>query len=248
MNARTNRSKATNKASQLASIPATGGANVVVTPMTMLQSARDSGASLEQMQQLMDMQFKWEENEARKAYNDAVAQFKALDLRVSKDKVNSQFASRYTGIGNLVNTINPELSKFDLSTNWKIEQDQGLVTVTCTMTHKMGHSDSASMTAPADKSGSKNPIQEVKSTITYLKIATYEAVTGVASSDDPGDTDGNIPAAAVITAAQVKLLGKLLQDKGADIAAFEHHFSIEKLEDLPVSKFARAKSMLEAKS
>jgi len=218
----------------------------VVTPMSMLQSARSQGASLEQMQQLMEMQFKWEENEARKAYFKAVAEFKLEQINVSKDKKNSQYGSRYTGKGNLVNTVNPILAKYGLSANWNIDQSAG-ITVTCVLSHSQGHSEQVTMSAPPDKSGAKNPIQEIKSTKTYLEIATYESVTGVASFDDPGDNDGNGATAKPINAAQVKALDKLITQKEADKAAFLHHFGIEKIDDLPVSKFTNAKKMLEAK-
>ncbi len=189
--------------------------NTIVTPMSMLQAARAQGASLEQMQQLMDMQFKWEANEARKAYYEAVAKFKAEQINISKDKKNTQYNSRYTGKGNLVNTVNPILSKYDLSASWDIDQSNG-ITVSCILSHAQGHSEQVSMTAPADSSGQKNPIQQIKSTITYLEIATYEAVTGVASYDDPGDNDGNSAGAKTITAAQVEILEKLIKSKDAD--------------------------------
>lgn len=218
----------------------------IVTPMSMLQSARSQGASLEQMQQLMEMQFKWEENEARKAYFKAVAEFKMEQIVVSKDKKNSQYGSRYTGKGNLVNTVNPILAKYGLSANWSIDQSGG-ITVTCVLSHSQGHSEQVTMSAPPDKSGAKNPIQEIKSTKTYLEIATYESVTGVASFDDPGDNDGNGATAKLINAAQIKALDKLITEKEADKAAFLHHFGIEKIDDLPINKFPNAKKMLEAK-
>ena len=46
------------------------------------------------------------------------------------------------------------------------------------------------MSAPPDTSGSKNLIQQLKSTKTYLEIATFESVTGIAAIDK-GDDDGN---------------------------------------------------------
>ena len=123
--------------------PVTEIENSIVTPMTMLQSARAQGASLEQMQQLMEMQFQWEANEARKAYFKAVAEFKAEEILVTKDKKNKQYGSRYSSKGNLVNTVNPILSKYGLSANWKIEQGD-TITVSCILSHSQGHSDSVS--------------------------------------------------------------------------------------------------------
>ena len=212
--------------------------NTAINPMSMLQSAREQNANIETMQQLMEMQFKWEANEARKAYMEAVAAFKAAPIRITKDKINSQFSSGYTGIGNLVNTVNPVLSKFGLQANWDIDQTNE-IKVTCILSHALGHSERASMTAPPDESGSKNPIQEIKSTITYLKIATYEAITGVASTDDPGDTDGNIPT-STITEGQEADINALIDEVGANKAQFLKLLKVKKLSDLTSSKYEGA--------
>jgi len=219
--------------------------DATVTPMSMLQSAREQGASIETMQQLMDMQFKWEKNEARKAYMEAVSAFKATPIKITKDKINSQFSSGYTGIGNLVNTVNPVLSKFGLQASWDIDQTNE-IKVTCILSHSMGHSESRSMSAPPDSSGSKNPIQEIKSTITYLKIVTYEAVTGVASTDDPGDTDGNIPS-TTITEGQEADINTLIDEVGANKTQFLKLLKVGKLSDLPATKYEGAVKRLQNK-
>jgi hypothetical protein len=47
------------------------------------------------------------------------------------------------------------------------------------------------MTSPPDKAGAKNPIQEIKSAITYAKVCTFESICGLASTDGNLDDDGN---------------------------------------------------------
>lgn len=165
-------------------------ANVNVTPLQLLNIAVSKGTDLAQLEKLMDLQERWEKNEARKAYAEALAAFKANPPTVYKDKENKQYDSMYTTKGNLVNTINPELSKYGLSVRWDFDQIGG-IKVTCILTHRAGHSESVSMSGPADDSGKKNPLQQIKSTVTYLEIATFEAVTGTASADGSADDDGN---------------------------------------------------------
>jgi hypothetical protein len=48
-----------------------------VTPMTMLQLAVQQGADMDKLQKLMDLQERWERNEARKAFNRAFSEFKS---------------------------------------------------------------------------------------------------------------------------------------------------------------------------
>lgn len=162
------------------------------TPLQLIQAAYQDRAPVEYMKELMALQERYEANEARKAYNEAIAAFKANPPRVTKDKVNKQYDSRYTSIGNLVNTVNTELSKYDLNVRWDIDQSvQGVIKVTCILSHAMGHSEQTSLSAPPDTSGQKNPIQQIKSTVTYLEIATYQAITGIASDEANLDDDGN---------------------------------------------------------
>jgi hypothetical protein len=201
-------------------------------PLAMAMQAMKAGMSIADMRGMLDLQKDWEANEARKAYVDAVAAFKLNPPTVYKDKDNLQYKSRYTSIGNLVNTVNTALSQHGLSANWTIDQtDQ--IKVTCTLTHRLGHSDSCSMKGPADTTGAKNALQQIKSTATYLKLATYEAITGIASSDGNADDDGNgsgpsnYDAAAALrewtiraeAAINLDALGKTRKMAGAEFSA-----------------------------
>lgn len=176
------------ESNQIAVTPSSGTA---ITPTGMLQIAVEQGADLDKLEKLMELQERWEKNEAKKAFNIAVAEFKKNPPVIIKDKDNLQYGSKYASKDSLVNTGNTALSEFGLNARWDIEQDdKNNVTVTCVLTHELGHSESVAMTAPPDASGKKNPIQQIKSTKTYLEIATYESVTGLAASDH-GDDDGN---------------------------------------------------------
>lgn len=173
---------------QLATVPAPIEA---VSPMQMIQSAVSRGASLEQINQLLDLKDRIEAADAKKAYVAAMSAFKACGVVVTKDKKNAQYNnSGYTSLGNMVTTVTPYLSKNNLSARWDVDQSQG-IKVTCIITHAQGHSESVSMTVPPDKSGAKNPIQEIKSAITYAKACTFESICGLASTDANVDDDGN---------------------------------------------------------
>jgi len=55
-------------------------------PTDLINSAIHNGADLEQIEKLLELQFKWEANEARKAYNKAMAEFKSNPPKIDKDK------------------------------------------------------------------------------------------------------------------------------------------------------------------
>src|SRR5882724_6254015 len=57
----------------------------VLTPVELLRMAVSQGADIEKLKQLMDLQERWEKNEARKAYNAAMRQFKSNPPTIKKN-------------------------------------------------------------------------------------------------------------------------------------------------------------------
>jgi hypothetical protein len=218
------------------------------TPMMMLQAAVERGTDMDQLTKLMDLQERWEKNEARKQYMEAVAAFKKDPPKVVKDMLNKQYGSKYTSLANLVNTVNETLSTFGLNARWDFHQTEKNVSVTCILAHVAGHSESVTLAGPPDTSGNKNPIQQIKSTITYLKGATFEAITGIASREANADDDGNgAGKTAAITTEQHDALLAKIEGTGADPNRFLEYFGVEELRALPSSKFAEANSLLAQK-
>lgn len=159
--------------------------------MSILQIAVEKGAGMDQLERLMAMHEKWEAGQAKKAFVKAMSGFKQEPIVIAKDKENKQYGSKYTSIGELVNTVTPLLAKHGLSAEWTLDQSEG-IRVGCTLTHALGHSGETKwMKVPADASGAKNPIQQIKSSVTYARILTFEMACGLASKETSLDDDGN---------------------------------------------------------
>ena len=174
----------------------TGMVSQEITPSQMIQAAIVQGnVPIEQMQALMDMQERWEKNEARKAYNRAVAAFKADPPQIIKDQTVEYKQTKYkhASLDHIVASITPALHNHGLSHRWDIEQSDGIIKVTCVLSHEGGHCEKVPMSGPPDNSGSKNCIQQAGSTVTYLQRYTLMAILGLAASDDD---DGGQPAPA----------------------------------------------------
>ena len=229
-------------------VAATGTDN----PMTILARAIDQKMDPAIIEKMMDLRDRWEATEARKAFNEAVAAFKLNPPRVFKDQVNKQYNSRYTSKANLVNTVNKTLSLHGLNARWELKQADGMLTVRCVLAHVMGHSEFSELSGPPDESGSKNKLQQIKSTKTYLEIATFEAVTGVASEQGALDDDGNASEGAYITTDQVTVLQDAineLSDTDAGRKSWMTRFlkwaGVESLTDIRASKFENCRRELE---
>ena len=218
------------------------------SPSQMIEMAVAGKADLEQLEKLLALQERWEANEARKAYHKAMAEFKANPPQINKDKkvgyktsagtVGYSHASLY----NVTEKINSELSKYGLSASWMTKQN-GQIIVTCKITHSKGHSEETSLSAPADTTGSKNVIQAIGSTITYLERYTLLALTGLATFEQDNDAQGPVD---IIGDKELHWLRDQLLSLNADETKFIKYLDIDELEKMPVSLLPKAKAAIEA--
>jgi hypothetical protein len=162
----------------------------VPTPMDLIQMAVGQGADVAKLEQLLNLQLKWEANEAKKAYVAAMNMFKANPPEIIKNKAvaYNQVSYKHATLDEVCDKITDALSKQGISHRWRVEQSEGLIRVTCILTHQMGHSEETTLAGAPDNSGSKNSIQAIGSTVTYLERYTLLAATGLAAAN--GDNDG----------------------------------------------------------
>ena len=230
-------------------------ATITVTPMELIARAQASDASIEKMEQLFNLQLKWEENEAKKAYYRAVAMFKSDAVDIVKNKrvkfTTAKGVTEYSHaeLGQIVNTVSPLLSKYGLSTHWEYFQEGIKIKVTCFLAHDMGYEKSTSLEAGADDSGGKNSIQAIGSTTSYLERYTFLAMTGLAArdQDDDGRGAGKKTTEPIINETQAGDLLSLIDEVKSDVAKFCTYYHIDSVAQLPLSKFNQAVKGLESK-
>ena len=169
-------------------------------PATMIERAIASGASVEVMEKLLDMHARWEAMQARKAFDNAMAQLREnmptvvknqnVDFTTQKGRTNY----KYEDLSDVTEALSPVMSGLGLSFRWRTDNSSGGVKVTCVITHRDGHSEETSLVAPVDQSGNKNAIQAIGSAVTYLQRYTLKAAVGIAASnDDDGRSAGARP-------------------------------------------------------
>ena len=237
-------------------VPANEGA--AASLMRMIERVTlDPNFDVAKLNQLLDVKERWDREEARKAYHAAMARFQSDLPKIGKNqhvhypsRDQNQPATDYwhADLAEYVYKVAPALGVQGLSYDHDIEQtDDGLIIITCILTHESGHSRSVTMKAPPDQSGGKNAIQQIKSTKTYLRRGTLEAVTGLAAEGDDDDGRGAGPAIELITTMQLAELNAAIDEVGADRDAFLKFLGVERLEDLPLEHHGKAISALETK-
>lgn len=167
---------------------------------TLVQKPEFDPAKLDQ---LLAVKERWDATEARKAFVAAMAAFKAEPMEIVKRKLVS-FTTRdgdttsykHAELADVTAVVCPALAKHGLSHAWNVQQANAQISVTCTITHELGHSESVTLSGPPDQSGKKNAIQQVASTVTYLQRYTLLAICGLATTgmDDDGRAGGEADA------------------------------------------------------
>ena len=182
-------------------------------------------------------------NNAKRDFDAAVAQAKATIPPAEKNATGHN-SKRYADFYAYAKVVDPIISALGLSYRFRTAQTDR-ITVTCVLTHEGGHSEENSLSGPPDASGSKNAIQAIGSTLTYLQRYTLVQALGLAAS---GDDDGNAAGAGeLIDAEQVAVIRALLDETQSDTAKFCQVMKVDGLPSIPASKFKDAVAKLNAK-
>lgn len=219
--------------------------------MDIMTAALNKGFSIDDLERLMVLRDKNDSFEAKKAYTEAMAAFKADPPVIEKDRTvtyqagGKEVTYNHASLANVTEKINAGLGKHGLSAGWvTIQNDKG-ITVTCTITHKAGHSESTSLTAAPDNSGSKNAIQAVGSTISYLERYTLLALTGLATAEM--DDDGDKAEIEYINQDQVIEINDLLKETKTNLQGFLNFVGAKTVEEITSKNYQKGIDLLKKK-
>jgi len=224
-----------------------------VGPYEIMMKAIDKGSGkevLEQIQAMFEFQQQVDAVEAKKAYVSAMSAFKTGAPDIGKDQTveyevgNKKTTYKHASLANVTKTINTALGTHGLSAAWQTKQNNGDITVICTITHESGHSENTELTAKPDTTGSKNAIQAIGSTISYLERYTLLALTGLATSDMDNDAQGEPEVVEIITTDQVIVIDELIAETSAPEKFILKTIGAESVETIPKSEYKQVLTIL----
>ena len=167
---------------------------LVESPQNLISLALEQKADITTLERLMDLQERWEKNQAKKLFLDAFANFQSELPEIKKSKTVKYSSSKggnvsynYSPLPDIVKQIKQPLKDNGFSFRWEFEEN-GKIKCRCILSHVGGHSESSTMEAEKDTTGNKNDIQSIGSTRTYLQRYTLIGVLGLSTAED--DTDG----------------------------------------------------------
>jgi hypothetical protein len=220
--------------------------------MEMIARAVANGADPMTLERLLNMQERWERNEARKAFNQAIAKaraeigpiFKSAEAKMEL-RSGGRMSYRYETLDDIERQVVPVLSKHGLSYRWGTKVPDArpdVIIVTCRVEHKDGYYEENGLAGPADTSGAKNPIQAIGSALTYLCRYTLKAALGLSATTD---TDSAEPE-ELVSENEVAMLRKRIEQVGQTEERVCQYYKISKLENLPAALFDGALKKLDA--
>lgn len=226
-------------------------------PISIVQTAIEKGITGADLKEIMDLQERWEANQARKAFDIAMANAQAEIPTIVKNRLVAFEATkpggkdtsyRHEDLAEIVQTIRPILHKHGLAHRFHTKQDMqngGLITVTCIITGH-GHREETPLSSGPDQNGSgMNNLQRIASAVTYLERYTLKAALGLAASHDD-DAQGTTAETGTITALQLQELEALIKEVDAKASNVCKACHVNSLAEMKQSQFDKAKAKLEA--
>jgi len=224
------------------------------TPVDLINTIITKGGDLSQLAQLMELQEKWEAKQAKANFNHARQKFMDEVKTVVKNKEG--FGYFFASLDNIAKTIKPVLDKCNLYYSWDTDFVDGIVHVTCVISHVDGHEQRTKLAGGPDTSGKKNSIQAIGSTTSYLQRYTLVSALGLVISDQDSDLnvddDGDggqkvVPIKKnknVIDKKQVEEILELIAKTKADTIKFCNHHKISSVAEMPAEQFEDCKTSL----
>lgn len=225
-----------------------------MSPMTMLNDAMLRGASGDQLDKLISLYERWSAMEARRSFDRAMSALRAGMPIIQKGNRVSHKGGTYSyeSLADIARAIDGRLADLGLSYRYRTAVDGTRVTVTCVISHRDGHFEEVSLSGGVDVSGSKNSIQAIGSTVTYLQRYTLKAALGLSAAvDDDGrqgvDFHQSQPAQS-ISPDDAMALRDRMRAAHVNEEAFCRYLAVGSIDELPYRRLDDAIAAIEKKA
>jgi hypothetical protein len=213
------------------------------TPMILLQQAIESGLNPDHLEKLMQLQERYERNQAEKQFASAMHECQQDMPKVVRNAQNKQTGSWYADLESVQAAARPTYTKHGFSLSYG-EADCPVASfkrTVCDVRHVGGHSVRYHLDLPIDGVGAKgnaigamNPVQGCISTTSYGQRRLLCMIFNITLAGE--DDDGQI--AAKIGEEQIATLKEWMGLIGADEGRILKWRNVETWADLPAADFS----------
>lgn len=167
----------------------------IINPQMLIQQGIQGKASIEVMERLFNLQERWEKNQAKKIYDQAMVKFQAECPIIQRVKDGAktragEIAFKYAPLEVIVKTVKPFLAKYELDYNFKpVKNEAGeVVAIRCYAYHIGGHSDYSEM---AIGKGGGTPLmsstQVDAANLTFAKRYAFNNIFGIVTEEEDNE-------------------------------------------------------------
>lgn len=184
-----------------------------------ISQAIDKQLPIETIERFLTMRRELRADQAREAFTMAMAQFQADCPVIAKTKEVKNKDGRvtycYAPIDSIVLQVKSVLGANKLAYDFTETRDETTVTVTCTITHSLGHTKTSSFTVQIGTEAFMTDTQKYGARNTFAKRYAFMNVLGIATGNEDTDAKEIEPPAPKVP--------KLPQDPKAKIVALMRH-------------------------
>lgn len=220
-----------------------------VTPAEMIMAAVSGQADLEKVEKLLELQERWEANEARKQFAKSFAIAQANILPVVKTKFNNQTKSNYADLADIIETAQPIYTKegFSVTFNEGDCPKEGHARVLADVLHCKGHKEQYRLDIPLDGAGIKGnanmtAIHGKASSVSYGKKYLMCMIWNIPTQDN----DGQSTSAKNLGDKELHSIRDLLISKELTEAGLAKYMGVEKLENIKADDYMKALAAINA--
>jgi ERF superfamily len=225
--------------------PQTTALAPAMTPMGMIEQAIQGKADVAILERLMSLQERWEANEAKKDFDQAMAAAKANIPPIPKDTPGN--FGKFASLDSITKAVTPALAAEGLHHRFTSDFDGRNIIISCIISHKRGHREVNRLPSGPDASGGKNAIQAIGSACTYLERYTLLLALGLApAKEDDGQAAGK-PLSPPMSDAQYESLLSYMTSADVTPQNVLARFKVEALTDLTEAQYLEAVATCKAR-
>jgi len=190
------------------------------------------------LRELLAVREAWEAGEARKAFNNAVAEFQRRCPII--EKADKAYDKSYARLDRIWREIRPLLTELGLSATWQIcELRDQLCHIEGQLRHRDGHGERLAQDIPVPELiKGQNKAQQMGSASTYARRYALCAALGIVTGDDD---DAHRAGTDFVTHDQAQEIAQLVDAArgvaGFNEGAFWKWIGVEVPQDIPASRY-----------
>lgn len=178
----------------------TAPSNAGIDLSPLVQLVAEGKIDMDQLERMISLQERHEANQAKKAFNNAMAEARKGITSARKSQKNTHINSSYADLDDVVNAARMPLAENSFNYYWTQDtiSEPGFAHVTCHLEHAMGHEKTDTMRLQIPKSITSsagkqvtNEAQNVGIIVTFGKRYTFQNLLGITSKGD--DKDAQVP-------------------------------------------------------